>query len=106
VSTWFNGILGTRGHGNRQYEAGVMSIQRRTRIGIIGDFNPTFPPHLGTNDGIRHAADALNLAVDIEWIPTELIGSSPEALLAQFAGLWASPGSPYQSHLGKARITL
>ena len=70
------------------------------KIGIIGDFNPAFPPHPATNEAIRHAADSLGMTAEIEWVPTDSIGPSPEERLAQFAGLWASPGSPYQSMAG------
>jgi CTP synthase (UTP-ammonia lyase) len=70
------------------------------KIGVIGDFNPEFAPHPATNAAIRHAADFLGLTVEIHWLPTDSIGPVPAAQLAQFAGLWASPGSPYRNMAG------
>lgn len=70
------------------------------KIGIIGDYNPAFPPHLATNEAIRHAAESLGLTTETEWVSTDSIGLSPEVRLSQFAGLWASPGSPYRSMEG------
>ena len=70
------------------------------RIGIIGDYNPAFPPHPATGEAIRHAAESLSLTTVTEWLPTDSIGTFPDARLAEFAGLWASPGSPYRSMAG------
>lgn len=68
------------------------------RIGIIGDFNPALPSHPPTNDAILHAADALALDVDLQWLGTER-WTDPAALpeLEAYDGLWAAPGSPYKS---------
>jgi CTP synthase (UTP-ammonia lyase) len=62
------------------------------RIGIIGDFNSLNPTHLATNDGIRHAAEAIGARIESVWLPTD----EPHDH-AQFAGLFCSPGSPYRS---------
>jgi len=70
------------------------------KIGIIGDYNPAFPPHPATSEAIRHAAESLGLTTETEWIPTDSISPSPDARLSEFAGLWASPGSPYRSMAG------
>ncbi len=71
------------------------------RIGILGDFNPDFPSHHATNDSLQHAAAKLNLAVESQWIPTSsLVESGADRTLQSYDGLWASPGSPYQSFEG------
>ncbi|HEY7545137.1 MAG TPA: hypothetical protein VID27_09655 [Blastocatellia bacterium] len=73
------------------------------RVGIIGDFNPTFPPHKTTNESISHAARFLSIAVDVEWLPTDLFDTGTEKRLEQFDALWASAGSPYKSMDGMLR---
>ncbi|HEY6765107.1 MAG TPA: hypothetical protein VI386_10065 [Candidatus Sulfotelmatobacter sp.] len=71
------------------------------RIGILGDFNPEFRSHHATTASLQHAAHQLNLEVESEWIPTpSLTGADAFQPLESFDGLWASPGSPYQSFDG------
>ncbi|MGH2584486.1 MAG: hypothetical protein ACRDJE_06175 [Dehalococcoidia bacterium] len=71
------------------------------RIGIIGDFNPAYPSHPATNEAIRHAADRLAVSARVDWLPTPaLLAPDADATLAEYDGLWASPGSPYQSMEG------
>lgn len=67
------------------------------KIGVIGDYNASNPTHTATTDALRHAAASLNLGVDVEWLPTDSVGDSPQSRLADFAGLFISPGSPYKS---------
>ena len=71
------------------------------RIGILGDFNPEFRSHHATNDSLQHVAARLNLPVESQWIPTpSILESGGWKTLETFDGLWASPGSPYQSFAG------
>jgi CTP synthase (UTP-ammonia lyase) len=77
------------------------------RIGVIGDFDPSYPSHLATDEALKHAADALSLTLKITWLPTPLLDdrlpvqATPEdPLLNPYDGLWCSPGSPYQSMEG------
>ncbi len=71
------------------------------RIGILGDFNTEFRSHHATNDALQHAARKLGLKIDSEWLPTSALnGQEAEKKLESFDGLWASPGSPYQSFAG------
>ena len=71
------------------------------KIGIIGDFNPDSKYHHATNAAIRQAAAALELPVEITWLPTPgLEGAHLTAELDAYAGLWCSPGSPYASMQG------
>lgn len=72
-------------------------MRQTVRIGIIGDFNPELRSHIATNAAISHAASALSIDVEIGWLPTiELGRSAGSAVLGQFDGLCASPGSPYR----------
>lgn len=67
------------------------------RVGIVGDFNPDFAPHLATTAALEHAAAFLGQTVDVEWLPTDSIVVSPDARLAGLDALWIAPGSPYRS---------
>jgi CTP synthase (UTP-ammonia lyase) len=74
------------------------------RIGILGDFNTEFRSHHAINDSLGHVATKLKIEVESEWLPTpSLAKPSAEEKLATFDGLWASPGSPYQSMEGMLR---
>jgi CTP synthase (UTP-ammonia lyase) len=68
------------------------------RIGIIGDFNPSNPTHVATNDGLTHAAEALEELCDVRWLPTD----EPQEY-ERFQALFCSPGSPYKSLAGALR---
>ena len=74
------------------------------RIGIIGDFTPSFPSHHATNAALQHAAAGLGVIVESEWVPTQsLSAAGSAAILERFDGLLASPGSPYRSFDGMLR---
>ena len=76
-------------------------MSHAVRIGIIGDFNPAFPSHHATTASLQHAAHKLELSVESEWLPTpSLTALDAGKILASFDGLWAAPGSPYQSFDG------
>lgn len=71
------------------------------RIGIIGDFESTRRSHLATNAALDHAAQHLSADLEVCWVPTPSF-LDPRGLktLERYDGLWASPGSPYQSMEG------
>ena len=50
-----------------------------SRIALIGEFDPAFPPHQATLAACTHSADALREHVTAEWISTEHL--TPEALV-------------------------
>ena len=79
-------------------------MSKTANIGIIGDFDQSRPSHQATNDAINHAANHLSIRVNITWLPTQsLLKTENFRGLEQFAGLWAAPGSPYQSLCGALR---
>jgi CTP synthase (UTP-ammonia lyase) len=74
------------------------------RIGIIGDFEPTYHSHFATNAALYDAATKLKIPLTLRWLPTpslELPGA--EKILRRWDGLVASPGSPYKSFTGMLR---
>ena len=76
-------------------------VTEPVRIGILGDFNPEFRSHHATNDSLQHAARKLGMTMESVWLATpSLLEPNAAAILESFDGLWASPGSPYQSFDG------
>jgi CTP synthase (UTP-ammonia lyase) len=67
------------------------------KIAIIGDYNSSFEPHRATEAALAHAAEVLQTKFKVDWIATDVIGSSAETRLAGYKGLWIAPGSPYKS---------
>ena len=75
------------------------------RIAVIGDFNPEFVAHTTTDTSLRHAASALRVQLDFEWVATERLpaGSRAESvapIMDPFDGIWISAGSPYRNRDG------
>lgn len=65
---------------------------------MIGDYEPARPAHQAVMAALGHAADELSVKLDVSWLPTEaLLVSEHIQKLEQYDGLWAAPGSPYQS---------
>lgn len=75
-------------------------MSRAVRIGVIGDFEPSFHSHWATDAALYSAASELGMQVELRWLPTETI---KETELATWDGLIASPGSPYKSFDGMLR---
>jgi CTP synthase (UTP-ammonia lyase) len=74
------------------------------RIGVIGDFEPSFVSHFATNAALYDAATKLGSRLQLRWIPTSLLdGATPEDELNTWDGVIASPGSPYKSFMGMLR---
>lgn len=72
---------------------------RTTKIGIIGEFKPTFRPHQVLDYTLEQSANSLNIELVSEWIETDQLTDQNGLLkiLGTFDGLWCSPGSPYKS---------
>ena len=67
-------------------------------IAIIGEYTPTFPPHISTSAAIEHSSSASGLDIDGIWMSTEEIDKT---LFERFSGIWVAPGSPYKN-MGQA----
>jgi CTP synthase (UTP-ammonia lyase) len=70
------------------------NVRAMVKLAIIGDFNPTKPTHLATNEAIEHASKSLSVKVAYEWVETSQVD---EDLLEMFQGLWIAPGPPYEN---------
>jgi CTP synthase (UTP-ammonia lyase) len=75
-------------------------MSQRLKIGIVGDHNPAFQPHSATEQALAHAANRLQIDLDIVWLPTPGLAPGARELLQPFDALWCAPGSPYQSMQG------
>jgi len=75
-------------------------VAETIRVGIIGDFDPSFRPHTATDEALGHAADALGFSVEVAWLPTPSLEQNAVGIAQQFNALWCAPGSPYQSLSG------
>ena len=70
------------------------------KIGIIGDFNESFPTHIATNEALRDSGTYLGIKEEHQWLGTESIAENPEIILDKFDGFLCAPGSPYKSMEG------
>jgi CTP synthase (UTP-ammonia lyase) len=74
------------------------------RIGILGDFEPSYHSHFATNAALYDAATKLNVPLTLRWLPTPTLdGADAPKILSRCDGLIAGPGSPYKSSTGMLR---
>ena len=69
----------------------------RVRAGVIGDDHPEVAGYAAMREAIEHAAQALAVDVETEWLPTGVLRSEVEADLAMYDALWCGPSGPYQN---------
>jgi CTP synthase (UTP-ammonia lyase) len=76
-------------------------VDNAVRIGILGDFDPKSPTLPAVEKSLQHASAKLNQRLESQWISTlSLLDAGAEKRLETFDGIWAAPGSPYQSFDG------
>ncbi|MCD5992727.1 CTP synthase [Pseudomonas sp. CDFA 602] len=71
---------------------------RAVSIGLVGDFDGQTTAHQAIPLALHKVAEAAQLALHFEWLPTRQIGSGEQ--LSRFDGLWAVPATPYQDMAG------
>ena len=69
----------------------------------MGDRDPGYATHIGTDTAFRHAAEALRTDLRADWIPTARLDSASARELAGYRGILVAPGSPYRSPQGALR---
>lgn len=62
-------------------------------IALLGEYTPTFSPHLSTNAAIEHVKAAFGLDISADWVSTADID---QTLFERYSGIWIAPGSPYK----------
>jgi len=71
------------------------------KIGIIGDFNSSYPSHIATDESLGHSGKAMGVTVEPTWLLSHSLDVEvSEQTLPQFDALWCAPGSPYKSMNG------
>ena len=70
------------------------------RVAIVGDYSPTFVPHLKTNEALEQMHAALAININSEWVPTAELDLDCDTRLSDYDAVWISPGSPYKSMRG------
>jgi CTP synthase (UTP-ammonia lyase) len=70
---------------------------QRVLAGVIGDDHPDVPGYAAIRDALHHAAHALALDVETEWLPTTALGPAVESELGAYDALWCGPVGPYQN---------
>lgn len=73
-------------------------MRKNVTIGLIGDYNATVPAHQAIPIALQLAAEALQVEVRHEWVPTEEVTAISR--VASYDGLWCVPASPYRSMEG------
>jgi CTP synthase (UTP-ammonia lyase) len=74
------------------------------RVAILGDFDRGKHSHWATEAALFHAAARLNLKVEPRWFETpQLEHDAVLEEVAQCAGVWGAPGSPFRSARGMLR---
>lgn len=63
-------------------------------IALLGEYTPTFPPHVSTNAAIEHSRKVLGVDLPADWVSTADIKPT---LFERYSGIWVAPGSPYKS---------
>ncbi len=63
-------------------------------IALLGEYTPTFPPHVSTDAAINHAQQLLDVDITANWVSTEDIDLR---LFERYSGIWVAPGSPYKN---------
>jgi CTP synthase (UTP-ammonia lyase) len=65
------------------------------RIGLIGDFDPEVPAHRAIPLALRFAAARTGVMAEAVWLHTSTLTGEVSRRLADHAGLWCVPASPY-----------
>jgi CTP synthase (UTP-ammonia lyase) len=63
-------------------------------IALLGEYTPTFQPHIDTDAAIKHSCAVLETEIESKWVSTQDID---ERLFEHFSAIWVTPGSPYKN---------
>jgi CTP synthase (UTP-ammonia lyase) len=63
-------------------------------VALLGEFDPTFAPHIATATALQHSCDAVGVTLHADWVSTADVDSS---LFLRYSAVWVLPGSPYKS---------
>jgi len=66
----------------------------KKKVALLGEYTPTFQPHISTNLAIKHSCSFLSVDIEGDWVSTDNISDS---LFDDYSGIWVAPGSPYKN---------
>jgi CTP synthase (UTP-ammonia lyase) len=72
---------------------------KTVRVALVGDYNPEVLAHRAIPEALRLSGDRLGVSVEPVWTHTSTLGPGVPQL-ADFAGLWCVPASPYANTAG------
>jgi CTP synthase (UTP-ammonia lyase) len=81
-------------------EATGADVVSNVRIGLIGDYDAEVPAHRAIPMALKLAADTTGVIAEAVWVHTSTLGVDVAPQLAEFAGLWCVPASPYANTAG------
>jgi CTP synthase (UTP-ammonia lyase) len=64
-------------------------------IALIGDYDPVVVAHRAIPAALKLVSATVGRAVEATWVATAVVRPEVSSSLADFAGLWCVPGSPY-----------
>jgi len=67
---------------------------KTVRVALVGDYDPAVTAHRAIPEALRLSGQRLGVAVDPTWTHTATLGPGVPQL-ADFAGIWCVPASPY-----------
>ncbi len=70
------------------------------KIALVGDYNEEVVAHGAIPQALRLSAGTIGAAVEPEWVPTDSLQGDIADVLANYQGIWITPGSPYRSMQG------
>lgn len=73
---------------------------KTVRVGIVGDFDHAKHSHWATEAALFHSAARAGVVVEPRWISTTSLVELGTSQIANLAGVWGAPGSPYVSMQG------
>jgi CTP synthase (UTP-ammonia lyase) len=82
----------TNPHWTARGASGTVEGMTSLTIGIVGERDPSFPPHIATDAALAHTGEALNIDIDARWI-----GTNDPSAVEDADAIWCAPGSPYRS---------
>lgn len=68
----------------------------KSRIAILGDFNPIYQTHHALNESIFQVNNHLGRFVQCDWISTDVFDTKVVFGKGLYSSLWIAPGSPYK----------
>jgi CTP synthase (UTP-ammonia lyase) len=76
-----------------------LEVEDTNRIALIGDYDASVLAHRAIPASLEFAASSLGVTVTPIWVGTSTI-SATASELAEYAGVWCVPASPYASMAG------